>query len=223
MPASGEPPLRIRDPAGWHALRSVGVARRLARGETLVNEGDQSTFVVLVDSGALKVVGVAANGQTAVLAVRREGDVVGEFAALSGRPRSASLVAVEPSVVVIVNAARLLSALERRPRTALALVQSAVARINEADRRRVEYVSYTMPERIRLVLHDLTELFRRGDSGGGDRPVVIPLVQHDVASLAGASREATARVLRQLREDRTVETGRSRIVVLRPDRLVVPD
>jgi CRP-like cAMP-binding protein len=210
-------PLRVRDPAGWQALCEAGVTRRLARGEAVAHV-ERAAAVVLVESGALKVVGLAENGQTAVVAVRRGGEV-GEFAALGGRPRPASLVAIEPSEIVSVDLSRLRSALRRRPPTALALLQSAVARINEADRRRVEYVSHPMPERIRLVLRDLAQLFAPGAGGGPDRPVVIPLAQQDVASLAGVSREATARVLRRLREEGTVETGRSRIVALHPDRL----
>jgi CRP-like cAMP-binding protein len=226
MQTSMYPSLRVRDPVAWQSLRAAGVTRRLPRGGELTEEVDQCSVVVLVESGALKEVGVAENGQTAVLAVRRAGEVIGELATSGGRPRAASLVAIEQSVIVTVHASRLLQVLRRRPRTALALMQSAVARINESDRRRVEYVSYPMPERIRLVLRDLARHFTPEGPAEPAEPAdaypvaVIPLAQQDVASLAGASREATARVLRRLREEGTVETGRSRIRVLRPDRLI---
>lgn len=214
----GVPPLRTRDPATWAALRRGGLLRRVERGSVLLHEGDDSDYVVLIEDGALKVVALAENGNVVVLAVRRAGDMVGDFAAVESGPRSASLVAVQRSTVVIVTAASLMGVMRARPESAFALLRATVARITEGDRRRVEFSSYEVGERIRRVLLELVCLFR-AEGADDDSPVLIPLIQQDLASLASASRESTARVLRRLRARGVVRTARGRILVVHPDRL----
>jgi CRP-like cAMP-binding protein len=218
MPDVGAVPLRSRDPETWAALRRGGLIRRVERGSVLLHEGDASDYVVLIEDGSLKVVAIAENGTEVVLAVRRAGDIVGDFAAVESRPRSASLVALQRSTVVIVTAATLRTTLRHRPEAAMSLLRSTVWRINEGDRRRIECSSYEVPERIRRVLAELVDMFRP-DGVAESVPVLIPLIQQDLASLAAASRESTARVLRRLREQGIVQTARSRILVLRPDLL----
>jgi CRP-like cAMP-binding protein len=218
MPVVGAVPLRNRDPETWAALRKGGLPRRVERGSVLLHEGDASDYVVLIEDGSLKVVAIAENGTEVVLAVRRSGDIVGDFAAVESRPRSASLVALQRSTVVIVTATTLRATLRQRPEAAMSLLRSTVWRINEGDRRRIECSSYEVPERIRRVLVELVEMFR--PEGQDDAvPVLIPLIQQDLASLSAASRESTARVLRRLRERGIVQTARSRILVVRPDLL----
>jgi CRP-like cAMP-binding protein len=47
----------------------------------------------------------------------------------------------------------------------------------------------------------------------------VALSQEELASAAGTSRESLVRVLRSLREQGIVRTGRKRIDILAPDRL----
>src|SRR5439155_22838597 len=95
MPDLAAVPLRTRDPETWAALRRGGLIRRVERGSVLLHEGDASDYVVLIEDGSLKVVAIAENGTEVVLAVRRAGDIVGDFAAVGGPPRSASPGAFE--------------------------------------------------------------------------------------------------------------------------------
>src|SRR5439155_12286969 len=218
MRDTSQVPLRTYDPATWSALRAAGRARRVPRGEVLLSEGDVSDFVVLIEEGALKIAVTAENGSVTVLAIRRAGEMVGEFAAVENRRRCATVTALDPSTVVIVGGSKLRATLDSRPETAVVLLRNAIARLHEADRRRAEFGSYDVAERIRRVLSELAHLFR-AEGAPACLPVLVPLVQQDLAGLAGASREATARVLRKLRETGVVRTERSRITVLRPDLL----
>lgn len=218
MSYAGEPSLRDRDPAVWSALRDIGVPRRVGCGTVLLAEGDDSDYLALVEDGAFKVVSVAENGCVAVLGVRCSGDIVGEFAALENHPRSASVVAVRSSLVVVVSGTVLRATLRVCPQIELALLRGAMTRIHEGDRRRVEYSAYEVNERVRRVLVELCWQFG-SEFTTPPEPVVIPLVQQDMASLAGVSREAVAKVLRRLRADGVLATGRSRIVVYRPELL----
>src|SRR5439155_11484187 len=124
------------------------------------SEGDASDFVGLIEEGEVKITVTAENGCVTVLAIRRAGEIVGEFAAVGKRPRCATVTALQPSRVVIVSAPKLRAMLDGRPETAIVLLRNAIARLHEADRRRVDFGSYDVAERTRRVLSDLGHLFR---------------------------------------------------------------
>ncbi len=95
-------------PASFHqvlaeldALASQGAARptrTLDTGELLFEEGDAADVAWQIVRGSIEVFVATKAGDT-VIATRGVGEVVGEVALLSDRPRSASLRALEPSEV----------------------------------------------------------------------------------------------------------------------------
>jgi CRP-like cAMP-binding protein len=74
--------------------------RMLAQGETLISPGSREPLVYLILTGTLDV--LLDQGAHAV-ATLNAGDCVGELSLLDGRPRSAGVVAKEPSVVLEVG------------------------------------------------------------------------------------------------------------------------
>jgi CRP-like cAMP-binding protein len=203
-------PDRRRDPASWRMLADAGVRRSLATGALLASDN----ALVMVEEGAVKLVGAADNGGTAVLSVRSAGSIVADFIFVAPEQHPLSVIGLLPAMVVTVGSDRLAAVLQARPASTALLLESCMARLREADRRRVEYACYSVSARICRVVLDLADQFR---FNGGLGYTVIPLVQHDLAGLAGASREATAKVLRRLRQAGAVRTQRSRIVVLNVD------
>ncbi len=77
----------------------AGQVRECAPGEVLFKEGDAATVVLLVLKGKLQVF-VERGGRDMVLMDSQVGSIVGELAVLCGIPRSASVRASEPSVVL---------------------------------------------------------------------------------------------------------------------------
>lgn len=73
--------------------------RRLAAGETLLEQGSTSDGLHLVVAGRLVVERETEDGTLSRLAELREAGVVGELSLLSGEPRSATVVAARPSTV----------------------------------------------------------------------------------------------------------------------------
>ncbi|MEM6929801.1 MAG: cyclic nucleotide-binding domain-containing protein [Myxococcota bacterium] len=77
-------------------LRTAAFVRPLDTGEVLVGQGEHGRTLFMVDKGVLEA---RASGE--VVNLCRVGDVVGEMAFLDGEPRSADLVAREPSQVLV--------------------------------------------------------------------------------------------------------------------------
>lgn len=204
-------------PTDRAALFVSGRSRRVARREFLYRQGDPGDHVLYVLTGWTKVVASSERGNEVLLALRGPGDVLGELAALDGRPRAAAVVSLTPLTTVVVSASHFVAGLQDRPTVALGLLRELAGRLRDADRKRLESVAQSTAERLAAFLLDLVD--SHGVPGKGGTTVDMPLSQREIGGAVAASRETVAKLLRVLRERDIVRTSRNRIVVVRRDAL----
>jgi CRP-like cAMP-binding protein len=193
------------------ALRSRSVARRFARGTTIVHQGEVPGRVVLIERGHAKVTVNTEDGKEIVLAFRGPGDIVGEAAALSGEPRLATVRTLEDVDAIAIGIADFEAALEEHPRIALVLAREAILRLREADRQQLDFAAFHTIERIARRLVELCERF--GEPCDEGVRISLRISQEELAGWAGASREATAKALHDLREIGLIDTERRSVTV----------
>ena len=119
-------------------LAEACVRRTYRRNQYLWYQGDEGARLVIVASGLVKVVLGSENGDEVLLATLGPGETLGELALLDGAPRSASVVAVEPTTVLMLSRATVLGLLVHhpvRPRRAAALARRPGAAAHGADGR----------------------------------------------------------------------------------------
>ncbi|PSJ28984.1 transcriptional regulator [Streptosporangium nondiastaticum] len=183
--------------------------------QVLLREHEPTAHVLILLSGWTKVTSAAANGYEALLALRGPGDIVGEGAVLSGRPRGATVTALGQVETLAVDADRFSRLLDERPDISRKLLALTADRMRDSDRRRLQYAALNVQERLALLL---LELIRSHGEEAEDGVQLTPgLTQSELAGSVGASREAVARLLKGLRERGIVRTGRRGLVVMRPD------
>jgi CRP-like cAMP-binding protein len=193
-------------------LHRIGHRRRVKSGAVIFVEGTRSDNVVLVLSGRVKVFTTAWDGTENVLAIRGAGALLGELSAIDGAPRSASVSALEPVELLVVGAAEFTSFLHSRPRLLWLLVRMLTSRLRDADRKRIEFGVHDTLGRVARRLVELAE--RHGESIPEGIRITVPLTQEELASWVGASREATAKALRALRDRGCLLTQRRAIIVI---------
>ncbi|WP_232248474.1 Crp/Fnr family transcriptional regulator [Streptacidiphilus rugosus] len=202
-------------------LLGLGYPMRFPARSMVIHQEEPSTHVLLILYGWLKVTASAMNGYEALLALRGPGDIVGESAALSGRPRSATVTALEEVRAVVVDKDRFTWFLHRSPQVALQLLGLTADRMRVGDRRRLEFAALTVSERLSGLLLELVRT--HGVQTDEGILLAVPLSQQELAGSVGASREAVTRLLRRLRERGVLVTRRRSLLVLRPDLLRTPD
>jgi CRP-like cAMP-binding protein len=200
------------DPADREALSGRGRRRRWPAGSSLFLEGDRSGTVVFVLSGRVKVFSLTEHGEEILLAVRGRGALLGEVSAVDGGPRSASVAALEPIEALVLTADAFVEFLRGHADAATVLLQLVVARLRDADRKRVEFAAYDIASRVARRLVELAERF--GEPDGHGVRITVALSQDELAGWVGASREAVAKALRVLRERGLISTGRRTMTVL---------
>lgn len=196
---------------------SRGVKRPFRRGAFIMTEGEASDHVVVLLSGRAKVSSYTADGKEVVLAVRGPGELLGDFSALDGAARSATVAALESIEALIVPADRFKAYLEAHARLAVLLLQTWSRRVRDADRKRVEFGAYDTPGRVARRLIELVERYGEGD--GDSVRISLSLTQDELAGWTGSSREAVSKALREFRDRGWISTGRRAINVLDVDAL----
>ncbi|MFD6620072.1 Crp/Fnr family transcriptional regulator, partial [Streptomyces albidoflavus] len=194
---------------------AAGRHLRYRARSVLMHQEEPSAHVLLLLHGWTKVTATALNGYEALLALRGPGDIIGEGAALSGGYRSATVTTLEPVEAVVIDETRFTAFLSGSPRVALRLLSLTTDRQRATDRRRLEWAALTVRERLAVLLLELVRSHGRQTEDGVE--LTVRLSQQEFAGSVGSSREAVARLLKELRDKRVVSTQRRRIVVLRPD------
>lgn len=93
-------------------------------GTTLFNEGDPGDFIGFITSGKLEVKKQTEfKGRQIVLALLSKGSFVGELSMIDEQPRSATVVALEDSELVILRRGALDSLMQRYPYTGIKVLK----------------------------------------------------------------------------------------------------
>jgi CRP/FNR family transcriptional regulator, cyclic AMP receptor protein len=192
-------------------LRSRAVTRHFARGATIMHQGEEPGRVLVLERGRAKVTVVTEDGSEVILAFREPGDMIGELSALGGARRVATVRAIEELDALAIAARDFDAYLEAQPRVALVILRVVIERLRDADRSQVEFAAHHTLSRVAGRLVELAERF--GEPGDGGVLITLPISQEELASWSGASREATSKALRDLRELGAVETRRRNITV----------
>jgi CRP-like cAMP-binding protein len=192
-------------------LRSRAITRHFARGATIMHQGEAPGRVVIIERGRAKVTAITEDGTEIVLAFRQPGDLLGELSALGGEQRLATVRALEDLDALAIAAGDFDAFLEEHPRVALVILRVVIQRLRAADRQQVEYAAHHTLARVASRLLELADRF--GEPSDDGVLITLPISQEELASWAGASREATSKALRDLRELGCVETRRRNITV----------
>ena len=201
------------------ALFTCGIRLQFPARQVLLREHEPTAHVLVLLSGWTKVTSAAVNGYEALLALRGPGDIVGEGAAVSGRRRSATVTALGRVDTLAIPADRFEALLDERPAITRKLLALVSDRTRDSDRRRVQYGALNVQERLALLLLELSRGHgqEHGEGNEDGVPLTPGLTQTEMAGSVGASREAVARLLADLRARGIVRTERRKVVVMKPE------
>lgn len=193
------------------ALLGLGVRRRFPRGAVLMFEQEPDQRVMLLLAGRVKVTAVRHDRRDILLSLRDPGDVLGELAFIDGRPRTATVSALEAVEALVMPGQTFRSFLETTPRVAVVLLEIVAKRFREATDQRLAVAASDTMGRLAARIVELAE--RYGEQGSDGIVVDSPISQEELASWTGASRAGVAQALQAFRELGWIETKRRRLIV----------
>ena len=166
---------------------------KYAKHAEIMAEGDRTSGLYILLSGKVKVVLRSEVGKEVILAMLNPAEFFGEMALLDDAPRSADIVAMAPTTVLVIAKQEFKIWLQRQPDMALVIIKALAQRLREADRKIADLALMDVYGRVVRTLLGLA----KQDSQG--RMVVSEnLSQQSLADIVGASREMVSRTLKDL-------------------------
>jgi CRP/FNR family cyclic AMP-dependent transcriptional regulator len=192
-------------------LMRVAMLRAIPRNTVVLSAGDSTDNIYFVLSGALKVQVSDEDGREVILSKLGPGELFGEMGVLDDHPRSATVLAVESSQVVVMGKADFKQCLVDNPDVSLFIMRNLTKRLRMADRNIESLALLDVYGRVARLLLESAE------NVDGRKVVTQKLTKQDIGKMIGASREMVSRVMRDLAVQGLIEERDGQLILLDPE------
>lgn len=193
-------------------LASLAVRKKLRARDVVLRKGDPALQIYVILRGRLKTITSGGEGRNATFSIMGPGEVFGEVAVLDGEPRSATITALEPCELVVIQRNDFFHFLERAPQAAIKLLEVLARRLRRLSERVEDTAFLEVPGRLAKQLVRLAE--RYGQKHGPNVRIELKLSQQELGDLVGATRESVNKQLRAWVADGIMEQSTGKLVVL---------
>lgn len=204
-------------PAVADAVAALGREQAFSAQEIVSHQGSPPDSVFLLTSGVVKVTALSLSGREVILGFRAAGELLGEYSALHGLPRSGNVVGHEAGTLLQISAQRFRRCAFANPEILVAMFTVSSHRLHQSDIHRVSYAAHDVPYRTAATLLDWATRYGV-DTQEGVR-IRLRVSRRELSQVVAASEKSVDDVLTMLRRSGLVSTGRRLLVVSDIDRL----
>ena len=176
------------------------------KGSVILFENDRGDSLYLVASGQVKVVLIGEDGREVILSALGPGSFFGEMALIDDAPRSAHVIAMEDSTLLVLRREDFQARLRSSPEVAISLLRELSRRLRRADEKIGSLVLLDVNGRVA----DL--LLRAASEEDGDM-IRRKMTHHTIAQMIGSSRETVSRTMRDFVERGLIQVTRKDITI----------
>ena len=193
-------------------ISNLGARKSFTKESVVLFEHETGSALFVIIKGKVKVSRVSDEGKEVILTILNESDFFGEMAILDGLSRSANVTAMEDSELFIIQRNEFLNLLQNHPEISIALLQEFTQRLRAAD---MKIKSLSLKDAEGKVA---TVILQLADDMGKIRQGTVEIeklpYQHDLANMAGTSRETISRTLHTFVKKGLVELEGSRLRII---------
>ena len=202
----------LRDVPLFSKVRDEDIARiadaareRLyPKNSVIVFEDDPGEAMYVVVTGSVKVVLTSDDGREVILATLAAGEFFGEMSLIDDEPRSAHVIAMEDSRLLVLRREDFQRILHESPRIAIGLLDALCKRLRQADQKIGGLALLDVSGRVARLLIEMAD-----EHDGVTVTNRIP--HHTIAQMIGSSRETVSRTMSNLAEQGLIELTRKTI------------
>src|SRR3954463_15803387 len=174
------------------------------RGSVILFENDPGDSLFVVRQGRVKVVLIGEDGREVILGVLGVSEHFGELSLIDDRPRSAHVIAMEDSHLLVLRREDFRRRVESSPAVAWSLLSELSRRLRRADEKIGGLVLLDVPGRIARLLLDMS-------TESGSDQIEKSLTHQTIAQMIGASRETVSRAMKDFQDAGWITVERRRI------------
>ncbi len=194
-------------------IASLLTPRDVPKDAHIVSQDEMGDALFVIARGRTKVVLYGDNGREVILTILKTGEFFGEMSLLDDLPRSANVIAVEDSTVLVLKRDQFAEHIKKSSRTALNVMAELSRRLRRADEIIGNLATLDVYGRVAHIMIDLAKKDGEIVEEGiliRERPT-----QQDIASMIGTSRETVSRVLSEFQRRGFVEMRGREILLSR--------
>lgn len=184
---------------------------RLPEKKQVYRRGESGNEMCIVMSGGVKVSTLSSDGKEIIFDLLSEGDFFGELSLLDGKPRTATVTTLVPSVLVILERDFFMSFLESNPTTAIRLLHILVRRLRSMDKFLEEVLFFDSETRLAKRVVALKDIY--GKEIDSPARIELKVSQQEIASLVGITREQVNRHLKKWERAGIVSMQQGRLTI----------
>jgi len=193
-------------------ISKLGIQKSFKKDSVILFEHETGSALFVIISGKVKVSRVSDDGKEVILTILGDSDFFGEMAILDGLARSANVTAMEDSELFIIQRSDFLDLLHNHPEISITLLQELTQRLRSAD---MKIKSLSLKDAEGKVA---TVILQLADDVGKIKQGTVEIeklpFQHDLANMAGTSRETISRTLHSFAKKGLVELDGSRLRII---------
>jgi len=193
-------------------ISKLGIRKSFKKDSVVLFEHETGTALFVIVEGKVKVSRVSDDGKEVILTILGESDFFGEMAILDGLSRSANVTAMEDSELFIIQRSEFLELLNVHPEVSIALLQELTQRLRSAD---MKIKSLSLKDAEGKVA---TVILQLADDVGKIKQGTVEIeklpFQHDLANMAGTSRETISRTLHTFAKKGLVELDGAKLRIM---------
>ena len=191
------------------------VVKEFSKNETILREEETNQFMYIILVGKIKVVQTTEEGKEIILAIHKSENFFGELSLIDGKTSSATVMAMEESLIAIISKANFYALLYSQKKVLENLLHILCSRLR-ASWKRIHILNFReAPQRMKM-------LFKIFSSENGEKTpegtmINLRLTHQEMADMAGLTRETVTRVLGQWQKDGLITVSRNKYILLHPN------
>jgi CRP/FNR family transcriptional regulator, cyclic AMP receptor protein len=193
-------------------LSQLGSQKTYPKESIIVSENEAGAALYIIIEGKVKISRRNSDDREVILSILSESDFFGEMSIIDGESRSANVTAMDDSKLLIIQRNEFLELLHSHPEVSIALLHELTQRLRNADIKIKALSLKDSDGKVATVILQLAE-----DMGMIKNGIVeiekLPF-QHDLANMAGTSRETISRTLSSFAKKGLIEHEGSRLRIL---------
>ncbi|MDP4115411.1 MAG: Crp/Fnr family transcriptional regulator [Bacteroidota bacterium] len=193
-------------------IAKIGIRKTFKKDSIILFEHETGSALFIIAQGKVKISRVSDDGKEVILSILSDSDFFGEMSILDGQNRSANVTAIEDTDMFLIQRPDFINLLLTKPEVSIALLQELTTRLRSADMK-IKSLSLKDAEgKVATVLLQLADDLGRIKQGKVEIEK-LPY-QHDLANMAGTSRETISRTLHNFAKRGLVELEGAKIRIL---------
>jgi CRP-like cAMP-binding protein len=193
-------------------IAKIGIRKIFKKDSIILFEHETGSALFIIASGKVKISRVSDDGKEVILSILSDSDFFGEMSILDGQNRSANVTAIEDTDMFLIQRPDFINLLLTRPEVSIALLQELTTRLRSADMK-IKSLSLKDAEgKVATVLLQLADDL--GKIKQGKVEIEKLPYQHDLANMAGTSRETISRTLHNFAKRGLIELEGNKIRIL---------